>query len=345
MAGSADVSIHQLGDLDIDFNKYGKFIHLFAERSHYGITAILKQIDVKKIAESQIMNYLRKACKQHCELFSQSNFSKLPDTLKKEKTTSKTKMELVLKFCHLKMLSFMYYVRETEEREITLINAVIEGTVKLITTSKDVKPDNYLMICMLNANLSRLQYPLLKFSEACRYSFELSNVTSGELFQYETFFWYITLHWPTPTEKKKNRQLKTYDEEKFCLCLKQLKKIQQENSYFVNNRAQRHNLQHSPLYYLTDGAEYQKLDENSGFHLLRLEGTIKDKSNLEFTLPGGTPLTIRAANFRINRGSHTQKVTFSLGFTLAGPVAYYIEKSESEILRFNDTCNDDFTQE
>lgn len=324
-------------EMEIDIIKYGTFLTKLQERSHECFSEVMRDMDARKI-QSNLMTFLQSKLKNHNQIFLTSSFMGLVNFLKKPKVLAKKKLQEVEKCCQWNMLFFWYSVDTMEKKHLKLMRDIIEETYK-----QKIDVDNFIKICMLNVNISKLDSPILPFKSACSYSLDLTNVESEELLQYETFFWYLVLHWPTPMEKEKKKYAKTYDEEKMSICIQKLKTIQGSNAYYVQTKheRQRQNLHHNPLFFLKDGLQYDKLtnatNEVERFDRIKLLGSIRDRSNIELVLDGGTKIVIRAANLRYNRGRPAEKVKFTLGFTLSGPVAYQIETSDNYIQRLNDT--------
>ena len=326
-------------ETDIDVEKFGKFMQSFFERSQFCLSSILKDTDSKRIQNSAIMEMLPKWCKKQQHLFVENGFSKLPAFLQKTTATPK-KIKAIKEYCNLNMVSFLYYVKEMNKKDVVLMREVFSETLKL-AEKNDHFLDNYISLCMLNANLPTLDNPIVPFQKACKLSHDLASITNDELFQYETFFWYIALHWPTQKELEERKQCRTYDEVKLLSCIQKLKELQDESAFFLQRRKeiQKQHMRHNPIFFLKNEIGFEKLASSSNnvvYHLAKLPGKIKDRSNLEYVLPGNKTVTIRAAHFRYNRGSSAQNVKFTLGFSLAGPVAYHIERSSDEIQRYND---------
>ena len=341
-----DVGLHPttVKETCIDVAKFGKFMQIFFQRSQFCISSILKYTDSKRIQDTPIIDILRKWCKKQCELFVENDFSGLPAYLQKSKPSQTVKMRALRKYCDLNMVSFLYYVKEMNFMDLNLMREIFTEALKL-TENNNSFLDSYTSLCILNANFpslaqARCQQPVLPFIKACKLSYELASITTDELLQYETFFWYMVLHWPTQKELEEGKQCRTYDELKLLSCIQKLKKIQEEGAY-VKRRNQRQYMQHSSIFTLRNKIGFEKLASTSNigradYPLARLPGKIKDRSNLEYVLPGKNTVTIRAATLRYNRQSSAQNVKFTLGFSLAGPIAYFIEKSSDEIQLYND---------
>ena len=327
----------QLSDVfDLNVHKYGSFLTKLQDRSHECFSVIMKDMDTKK-SKSNTMDYILSILKSHTKIFLESSFSSLCDFLKKPKVPVQKKLQEIEKCCRWNMVVYWYCVAEMELKHLKLMRDIAEETYRFITTQK-IDMDSFLKICMLNLNASKLSSPILPFRTACKLSFDLTTVESEEYMQYEVFFWYILFHWPTPSEKEKRKQVSTYDEERILMCIQKLKSIQEKNAFYVQRRQERvrKTQQHSPLFFLKDGLEYDKFTDAT-YDRFKLVGNIRDKSNIEVILDGGTKIVIRAANLRYNRGSPAEKVKFFLGFTLSGPVAYQIETSDDYIQRLNES--------
>ncbi|XP_065656355.1 uncharacterized protein LOC136081903 [Hydra vulgaris] len=334
-------NFHQIAnENNIDINEHGRFLQTLFERSQHCIETILKHADTEKI---QNMDHLVRICAKQSKLFQDETDSKLLKNLMKPNLTGESKVNDIRKYCKINQLSFLAYVKEIKRYNVNKFFQIQNIFEKLKGISKISELDCYFKICFLKANIG--QKPILSFEDACSLSNELSNISLEELQKYETFFWYMVFHWPTQLEVEKKKLPATYDLQRLIRCIQKLKQIHDDDAKFVlTKKEQRHAFKLNPIYFLNNEEQYSKLedvtldtdyaDRRSYVGHQRFNGRIKDQSNLEYFISDGTSLIIRSANLRYNRGSIAQYVTFHVGFTLAGPVAYNID-IDDRIQRLN----------
>merc|ERR1712126_364103 len=100
--------------------------------------------------------------------------------------------------------------------------------------------------------------------KACELSLDLATIEGEEIQQFESYFWYIVLHWPTPSEQNEAKISNTYEENRIESSILKLKRIQDRNSYFVQPRREKEwkRQQHNPIFNLKNDTKFDKLTTN-----------------------------------------------------------------------------------
>jgi tetratricopeptide (TPR) repeat protein len=149
----------------------------------------------------------------------------------------------------------------------------------------------------------------------------------------EPYFFYMLLSWPAD---KIEENPKIYDEELFLKCQQKLRAFASGE-----NRSQDEKTKTNPFFFLTVKPQITNLHRLYSFNprtgsleaikrnnrIKKLRGQILDDSHIGYKLSSGATMKIRPADLNQIRSGGMTKVTFQLGFTLSGPIAYSIENA------------------
>ena len=130
------------------------------------------------------------------------------------------------------MLNFYYLVDKMTYEDMKLFKEIGEELYSMTSDNTGIIP-SFLQTCLLNINGKYMQNPLISFETACFLSLDLTTIESQDFQQFETYFWYVVLHWPTQEEQTTGQMSITYEEGRILKSILKLKKIQEENSYYV----------------------------------------------------------------------------------------------------------------
>ena len=316
---------------NIDLSKYAVLLSEIHNRTISCMKAIMQKLDSRIIQNYETHAQLRRECEKYSKIFSTNYFKKLPGVMLNTKTPFQSKLNQLKNYFDINLIEYLYHVRNLDSKQSLLLHETIQALKNHFDLEKrDLKSlDIFYLVCLLNANLAlSIERPIFEFKDACSLSKHLTSVDSEK---YENYFWYTVLNWPTEKERMKNSLAVTYDEALLEKCVKKLQGIYY--SSLIPIRKEKHFLIHNPFYMMHNEIGYKKIYNHSNNE--RISGKILDEHSVEYCLPRGTKLRIRCAHLRINRGSLTENVTFEVGFTLAGPVAYKC-KENVELKSYND---------
>ena len=312
---------------NIDLVTHTELLSKINERILFCMQAIAKKLDFNTIQDNT--KILRSLSKRYSEIFSDSCFEKLSDKLKSTKTKFVSKLKQVKCYFEIFLVESLYCVQSMTKKELLNLHDTVKALKNAIDTEQcDILSlDTFLLVCLLNGNIAKsLEDPIFNFKHACLLSKHLALVC---LEKYEIYFWYTVLNWPTAKESELGSLNSAYDESILENCLKCL--LQIYRSTVTCARGEKIHSTHKPFYMLQNETGYKKIAmaSNRPLNNERLKGKLLDEHSVEYILPFGTKLSIRCAHLRLNRGSWAQEITFELGFTLAGPVAYNCEQAET----------------
>ena len=321
------------------FEEYAPTIAQLYTRSVHCTGKIVNNLEFKEHSAQRggfdEASLLRKLSKRFGDIFSTSNFQKLPEILESKKPLE-YKVEQVRKYIEINLVHNILPVTKFIPRDI-LLGLDILQRFKDLHSGKTESLDNKTKLSLLNIKFALSQEApgkLITFEEAVRISSELALVENDVS---EIYFWYTLLLWPN--DESNAEKSPYYDEEKILKCVKRLKEINDSRATerFVNRERQRKVNEQKPLFFLTEGTKFDRVvsakDLKSGAKtpkVKRLSGRIINQSYVEAVLPGGTKINVRASYLRWNRSSTASNVTFELGFSLEGPIAHNIEKYSEE---------------
>ena len=312
---------------NIDLVTHTELLSKINERILFCMQAMAKKLDFNTVQNNTLI--LQRLSKRYGEVFSDSCFEKLSDKLKSTKTKFVTKLKEVKCYFDIFLVESLYCVQSMTKKELLNLHDTVKALKNAIDTENFgiLNLDTSLLVCLLNVNVAKsLEDPIFNFKQACLLSKHLALVC---LEKYEIYFWYTVLNWPTAKESELGSLNSAYDESILENCLKCL--LQIYRSSVTCARGEKIHSTHKPFYMLQNETGYKKIAmlSNPRLNKERLKGKLLDEHSVEYILPFGTKLSIRCAHLRLNRGSWAQEITFELGFTLAGPVAYNCEQAET----------------
>ncbi len=150
----------------------------------------------------------------------------------------------------------------------------------------------------------------------------------------EPYLFYMMMNWPSESENPS-----TYSIELLIQCQDRLKQFENRNKNFIDRKLPPifffRNDVCSPgyqrLYPFKQKSSKSLLNLDSNAAIKKLTGDVVNNTFICYKFPQGDSINIRPADLNLVRSGGITRVTFQLGFTFGGPVAYSVENDEERI--------------
>ena len=264
------------------------------------------------------------------------------------------KIKLIREALNCRLIRSMIYCMHKNTQEIESAQKLVKDLFALCEEKDLMNEDkNFFLNTYFAEHYTLNRKPNADMKDVRSYSFQLAKSD----FPYpEPYFYYMILHWPNEDEDKETNTeyTDTYDEQLLYHCIQQLKRIQEQKSisFTENNIRYGKTPYQRPFYFLAKESGFKRLDRvpdgGIGYKYGQwskvrktLYGKISGSNDKRITyqLPKGKQVDIRPQHHRWLQASNVREVSFELGFTFAGPLAYNIKEVNQEyenIQEFNE---------
>ena len=141
------------------------------------------------------------------------------------------------------------------------------------------------------------------------------------------------MNWPSESEHPP-----TYSIELLILCQDKLKQLENRNKNFIDRKLPpifffQNNVSSGlqRLYPFKQKSSKSLLNLGTNSSIKKLTGDVVNDTFICCKFPQGDSINIRPADLNLVRSGGITRVTFQLGFTFGGPVAYSVENNEERI--------------
>jgi hypothetical protein len=243
----------------------------------------------------------------------------------------------IIKFAN----KFTWACKNFSEEEMLDIYLRMSEIKKFKTDGVHMTNDDKL--CLVNAIMSSLHtfgsqrgiLSKMSYNELNKIIYEYSHeLVINKMDAPEPYLFYMMMNWPSESENPP-----TYCNELLIQCQDKLKQFENRNKnfierklppiFFFQNDVSSSGLQR--LYPFKQKSSKRLLNLGTNAAIKKLTGDVVNDTFICCKFPQGDSINIRPADLNLVRSGGITRVTFQLGFTFGGPVAYSVENDEERI--------------